>query len=481
MIQLLYDADYEQDRLCLVPTLLLLSLWWESPDEQKDGWHWSGLSLSVARTIGLNRDINSQHLNPKTRALRRRLWWCCTIRDTIASFGTNRPPRVRDSDFEVAPLTLNDFEYQEFNSTDPRGIGTQDMNVQIQLATICIQLAGVCTLIRRVLQAAYTETVLGNIDTLYYNSVPKSQRTDIDPQTLKDIEDGFREWKENVPRDVLHASPTPAPSLKHEQAPLLHRAMVSMLYHTGLIMLHRQRSPASDEEDLDGRSSSLASEKTPRAIVRKAAAQVNTIVMDLYKADLMKYLPATGISCLFPVSISHVLDMKNGDPMLRREGRQRLEECKQAIRELADAHIAAEWAVNFLTYVESQVNAPTRASRKMSETAEGRIQRAGTKRQPEADDMQDRAQDQGVPRDVLNEISVPDIADQIPWTTFEQSAAIGDVSAEIGGLTNPAINMPSGFSDLTNFPEMWLGFNQAQGNMPGIGWLTQDNMNMDFG
>src|ERR1700733_13597921 len=99
-------------------------------------------------------------------------------------------------------------------------------------------------------------------------------------------------------------------------------------------------------------------------MVREAAAQVNSIVMDIYQADLTKYLPATGISCLFPVSISHIFDMESGDPMVRREGRHRLEECKQALRELADAHIAAEWAVNLLTYVESRANAPAQVNRK---------------------------------------------------------------------------------------------------------------------
>ena len=38
--QLLYDYDYEEDRFCSVQTLLLLTLWWEGPHEQKDGCYW---------------------------------------------------------------------------------------------------------------------------------------------------------------------------------------------------------------------------------------------------------------------------------------------------------------------------------------------------------------------------------------------------------------------------------------------------------
>lgn len=480
--KLLYDADYEQDRLCLVQTLLLLSLWWEGPYEQKDGWHWSGLSLYVARTIGLNRDINSQHLNPRTRGLRRRLWWCCTIRDTIASFGTNRPPRVRDSDFEVAPLTLDDFEFIESRSTNVRMIGAQDLTVQKQLATLCVQMVGICRIIGRVLQSAYAETSMGNIDTLFFNSLPKSGRTVVDPQKLKKIEEDFRQWKNNVPPGVLHASPTPSPSMEHEQAPLLHRAMLSMLYHTGLIMLHRQRASPSTEEMLDEQSASLAPEEAPRAIVRRAAAQVNSIVMDIYQADLMKYLPATGISCLFPVSISHVFDMKTDDPILRREGRHRLEECKQALRELADAHIAAEWAVNFLTYVESQVNAPTPSNRKLKGMISGEIQWAGTTPPLGADNVQTRVrQEVEQPRDVTNGIFAVDGAGQSFEAIAQPSAALHENLIPANGATSDLTSTPDTFPDLINFPQMWLNFAEAQGNSPGTGWLENDIIGMDFG
>ncbi|KAK5454223.1 hypothetical protein LTS15_006223 [Exophiala xenobiotica] len=447
-----------------VKTLVLLSLWWEGPNEQKDGWYWSGLSLSVARTIGLNRDVNSKHLSPELRALRRRLWWCCVMRDTIASFGTSRPPRLRDSDFEVAPLTLEDFEYDEFRLSDPSDTGGHNSKSHRQLAGICIETAGICRTIGRVLQAAYNETELGNIDSLYFNYVSKKGRSTIEPQKLRDIQEDFRRWLQNVPTEALHAGPIPTSPSKHEQALLVHRAMLSMLYHTGLIMLHRQRSCVHEASPL--------LEREPRTIVREAAAQVNKIVMDLYKADMMKNLPATGISCLFPVSISHVLDIRSNDPVMSRKGCRRLEECKQALRELADAHIAAEWAVNFLTYVQSSASAPTR-------THHTRIPNAVNT--PRLSIVPGQSQ-----------IADPTLSSQVPnqspaWLPepHHKSQAInqankvrGLATAQLANTVDQSIELDAlcpttydSLSDMINFPEMWMSFPETQDTTIDPGWL----------
>lgn len=352
--KLLYDADYELDPMCQLQALLLLSTWWKPPGAQKDAWHWFGIALSLAQTLGLQRDANSQSMSPKARALRRRTWWVCVIRDTFVSLSQNRVPRIRESDFGVAPLTLDDLENQGNPLTNYNGNEFDTIRARRQLPTICIQLASICQAITSVLHAAYHETSTGTIDILYFNANPLSGISHMEPHKLKDLEDAFRIWSENAPAQCLHATPTPLPFAKHEQAAVVHRALLSMLYHTGLLMLHRQKSPPADQQ---GHAEGDRPEW--RAVVRDAASEVNKIIMDIYTADLMKDMHATVVSCLFPVSVSHLLDMRSRDPVLRREGRRRLQECKQALREMTDGHVAAEWAVNFLTYVEARVNTLT--------------------------------------------------------------------------------------------------------------------------
>jgi hypothetical protein len=51
----LYDASYESDAIATVQALYLLSYWWGSPLEQKDMWHWTGLAVGLAQTLGLHQ------------------------------------------------------------------------------------------------------------------------------------------------------------------------------------------------------------------------------------------------------------------------------------------------------------------------------------------------------------------------------------------------------------------------------------------
>lgn len=450
---MLYDTDYEQDQTCQVQTLILLSLWWRGPNEPKDGWHWLGLAISLGRTIGLHQDASSKALDPKTRALRRCLWWSCTIRDTFASFSSNRVPRISDKDFAVPPLTFEDFQRLEQRDTytGRRGIGSQSLPLQKQMAAICIHTAAICRIITRVLLAAYHETSTGNIDILYFDSTPDQGRSYVDPITLKAIEEAFQAWKTNLPSDVGHASPVFAPSACHQQALYVHRALLSILYHVGLIMIHRQRD------------SSLPPNENPRTLVREAARRVNKIIMDMYAVDLMKDLPPTVISCLFPVSISHILDMRSKDPVLRREGTQRLEECKQALRELADGHLSAEWAVNFLTFVGSKDKArpgPTKArptimadAPALSNAEEGVEPSQNVNRQ-----TQDR--DDG------------SMSTQCPPTTFlgsEHTSKACTPSVQPGfGFNLPESTGIDDPADWLISSNMWFGFPEAQWDGPGI-------------
>lgn len=86
-----------------------MTYWYETPDDQKDSWHWMGLALSVASTIGLNRDIERPDISDEKRRQRRRLWWSCVMRDPIVSIGLRRAPRIKEPGQNVSMLTLEDF------------------------------------------------------------------------------------------------------------------------------------------------------------------------------------------------------------------------------------------------------------------------------------------------------------------------------------------------------------------------------------
>jgi len=60
----LYDADYEKDKSQLAAVLLLLSFWWEKPQDQKDTWHWLGCAISLGTNLGYAQVYRTLWLKP---------------------------------------------------------------------------------------------------------------------------------------------------------------------------------------------------------------------------------------------------------------------------------------------------------------------------------------------------------------------------------------------------------------------------------
>ena len=108
--KLLYDFDYEVDRVTVVQAVLLMTYWYEAPDDPKDIWHWLGIAISLARTIGINCNTSQSSLDTKTRKLWKRIWWSCYLRDRLISLGMRRPMRINEDDFDLGVLELEDFE-----------------------------------------------------------------------------------------------------------------------------------------------------------------------------------------------------------------------------------------------------------------------------------------------------------------------------------------------------------------------------------
>lgn len=47
-VRLLYGLECETDRLALLQALMLMTYWYENPDDEKETWYWLGIALSLA-------------------------------------------------------------------------------------------------------------------------------------------------------------------------------------------------------------------------------------------------------------------------------------------------------------------------------------------------------------------------------------------------------------------------------------------------
>ncbi len=51
----LYDADAEPHKINNICGVFLMSFWWGGPNDQKDSWHWLGIAIGLAQSLGLHR------------------------------------------------------------------------------------------------------------------------------------------------------------------------------------------------------------------------------------------------------------------------------------------------------------------------------------------------------------------------------------------------------------------------------------------
>ncbi|KAK2788589.1 hypothetical protein FQN53_003441 [Emmonsiellopsis sp. PD_33] len=105
----LYYSDYEKDPLVIIQAICLLQWWNPSGPEHVSmdaSTFWLHMGVALAHQIGLHRDPSPGQHNA---GFRRRLWWTLVARDCVISASHGRPRAIHKKDFDVRPLTVEDF------------------------------------------------------------------------------------------------------------------------------------------------------------------------------------------------------------------------------------------------------------------------------------------------------------------------------------------------------------------------------------
>ncbi|KAK3327280.1 cutinase transcription factor 1 beta [Cercophora scortea] len=350
--RLLYDFDCEPDRLVLVQALLLMTYWYETPDDQKDTWHWMGVAISLAHTIGLHRNPARTSLTPQKQSLWKRIWWSCFMRDRLVALGMRRPTRIKDEDFDVPMLTLDDFEIKSLPDNNqllgPDCAVARDTETQKQLALMCIEKAKLTIIISHMLKVQYSvlsrdgirpEATTGSTMMLFPN------KTLDNLGGVQEVDAELANWYNNLPACCQRQDVTKQEVEEGRSTLAVHRHLLHMIYYTTISALHRpQYLPPSPEH---AQTATMMSQEVARTRVRKAAEQITQMAEQLHQFQLEKFLPTTGVTVLLPACIIHLLDMRTPEPMATRalEG---FRACMQVMEKLQEQYAAADFALGFL-------------------------------------------------------------------------------------------------------------------------------------
>lgn len=350
--RLLYDFDYDSDRLVLVQALLLMTYWYETPDDQKDTWHWMGVAISLAHTIGLHRNPDNGTMPPRKQRLWKRMWWSCFMRDRLIALGMRRPTRIKDEDFDVPMLQESDFEIDILpegnNLLPPECTVIRNTDMQRELAEMCVQKAKLCVLISHMLKAQYSVLIRDRLQPERTNTTmmlfPNKSLDNL--EAVEQVDRELAAWATALPPSCQYRPLVPYDVQDGRSTVAVQRNLLHMVYQTTTSALHRPLFlPTSP---LQPPQASRAVQEASRDKVKNAATQITRMAAEMHHFRLAKYLPTTGVTVVLPAMIIHLVEYKHPDYERRKEAQKGFHQCMQVMVKLRDIYAAADFAAGFL-------------------------------------------------------------------------------------------------------------------------------------
>lgn len=328
----LYDANYEDDRVTIVQSLLLMGWYWEGPEDvTKNVFYWSRVATIVAQGSGMHRSVEQSQLSKSDKRLWKRIWWTLFTRDRSVAVALGRPVHINLDDSDVEMLTEDDFIEDE--SDRASDYPPDPIHVQFFL-----QYVKLCEIMGLVLSQQYSVASKGR------------QRNAID---LTHSDMALADWLQNCPKIVYWEV-----KRHHFWSALLHSN-----YYTTLCLLHRAHMPPSGSKSFP-----TDSPYPSRNIAFQAAAMITSIVDNLAAHKELRYCPAFIVYSLFSALIMHVYQMRSPVPSIQQAAQDGLRTCMQAMKE-----VSRVWLVGKMVYTlfESIIG---------NKMLEERLQKAGGKR-----------------------------------------------------------------------------------------------------
>ncbi|KAB8239016.1 fungal specific transcription factor domain-containing protein [Aspergillus alliaceus] len=343
-VKYLYELDWEPDPIPVIQALLLITYWFESPEDQKDPWYWLGVCRLLANRIGLGRNQKSVRSPPKSWRLSRRLWWLCILQDRVIAIATRKPLQFKEENINMPLLTLEDFETQPIDT----GIASlrdsaflNDAVIRQTLARLCIEKTKLGLLIARILTQNYT---LSSISESPVSSVmlysPNHPLTNLSMNIS--IRRNLEEWRNSLPDDCVFPAPS---TYARQQDPddrvlLLHRAVLRMFSLMAFGLFYRPLLSANRDP--------LYEAHFPRCDVKRTVTDVADETARMaelfYERNMVQKLPPYATTFFISALPTFIVQINSRTEALCDNPRFQFRWCSQAIFQQRDIWPTADHA-----------------------------------------------------------------------------------------------------------------------------------------
>ncbi|KAK1755950.1 GPI ethanolamine phosphate transferase [Echria macrotheca] len=305
----LYDANYEDDRVTIVQSLLLMGWYWEGPEDvTKNVFYWSRVATIVAQGSGMHRSVETSQLTKSDKRLWKRIWWSLFTRDRSVAVALGRPCHINLDDSDVEMLTEDDFIEDEPDQRSEYPPDPIHVNFFLQYVKLC--------------------EIMGLVLSQQYSVASKGRRQNAIDLTHSDM--ALADWLQNCPKVVYWEGPR-----HHFWSALLHSN-----YYTTLCLLHRAHMPPSGSSKFPEDAAYPS-----RNIAFQAAGMITSIIENLVAHGELRYCPAFVVYSLFSALIMHVYQMRSPVPTIQQVTQNRIQTCMGALREISKV-----WLVGKMVY-----------------------------------------------------------------------------------------------------------------------------------
>ncbi|KAJ9602287.1 hypothetical protein H2200_013142 [Cladophialophora chaetospira] len=330
-VKLLYDFDWDVDRIALVQSLLMLNYWYVSENDQKDPWHWLGICVSLATSIGLNQAFTYTQKDQKTAAVWRRIWWCCIYRDRVISISMRRPMRIKNEDIRLPLLKMDDFETKSVTSTVPcmRDCGfLVDPYTRTMLADMFIAKIKLLVFVGQILKDFYHLRGFGG-STAESTMLYTPRRSEVNSRQYLDLQHALDQWYRDLPPScwLVTGNTNVDPDTTTADALQVHRSVLRMLYLMVTEALNRPQSLSKPSGE---------SQNSPTSKVKEAAEKIAEMVESMQERDLIRFLPPLSVSFMLLALASFLVDIKGKAPAVGVLPGQQFHVCVRALLRLRE-------------------------------------------------------------------------------------------------------------------------------------------------
>lgn len=379
-VRLLYALECERDHLSLLQAVLLMTYWYDCPDDGKNCWYWTGIAWSIAQVIGIHRETELCKTTLKDRQLRRRIWWSCVMQDRLLSLGIRRPSSIRDEDFDVPQLTLDDFDLSRPSepivsflnySKGCEGYTSSDPSTRVTLAVLCIELSKLAVCVGHILRSQYS--AVGDqpmIAEYLLRIIVIPKQTNASQHDVERCEDELNAWLHGQDPRAKHElrgqsatavdgnNPTAAQNVR------LHQALLHMNYLAAVHILHNPQVFYSEPETINDNNNNPAAsgdvgnshKASSRHKVISAAVGLTKLAFDLQINNQLQYLSTSSVPAFISATLTHLMHIRSHDEELRNISVGRFYQCMHVLQTLQDMYSSADYAVHFLEAVLKNVD-----------------------------------------------------------------------------------------------------------------------------